>query len=425
MILRPLLLALAYLQLASPVVDQSFFRYQRAVQPASDDVSSAVPVCATLDGAVYAHSSPSLKDLRLYQGTREVPYAITLSEAAQADSEPAKVINSGMVGSHIFFDLEMPTRPYTDVTLDLDAHDFLATATVNALEDADPPALVRLGSFTLFDLTSQHLSRSTTLHLQESTFRKLRIELDLRPAPGTSAELHPNPGMVRGATVPPSREAQTLYTSVAEATSFTQQGRKTIAHIHLPAHVPVESIAFALPPDYTGNFSRTVEIAAHTQNSPATAVETVPGTIQRVRMGAIHQEQLTMPATIGANLQQDAEVTVAIDNGNDEPIPLSAVRLEMRERKLCFPAIATTPVLFYGDPALDAPVYDFARLLSLARGIHPASLGPEQLNPAYRLRPPPPRALTERYPQLLWVALLIVVGLLGAVALSSARHMQR
>ncbi|MEO6802406.1 MAG: hypothetical protein ABI197_04065, partial [Granulicella sp.] len=294
---------------------------------------------------------------------------------------------------------------------------------------ADPPALVTLGTYTLFDLTSQHLSRNTTLHLQESTFRELRIDLSLTPAPGAPA-FTTTPNMILGASVPPSREAQTLYTPVAETSAITQRGRQTIARFSLPAHVPVERVSFALAPSFAGNFSRNVQVIGHTEGEPATAVETLTGSIQRVRLNMgtsreIHQQQLSVPATLGANLQHDADVEIRIDNGDDQPLPITAVKLEMRQRRICFNLPAAPLTLNYGDPTLEAPVYDFARTLSLASAPAPAKLAPEQLNPTYRPRPTPLRPLTERHPELLWITLLAVVCILAVIAINSSKRLPK
>ena len=43
---------------------------------------------------------------------------------------------------------------------------------------------------------------------------------------------------------------------------------------------------------------------------------------------------ISVAAILGANLQQPAKVDVAIENGDDQPLPIAAVRLEMRQRKL-------------------------------------------------------------------------------------------
>jgi len=434
--MKLLLLGFLLWQAANPGADseQNHLRYERAIAVPAATATDDGQACAILDGQIYAHAAPSLKDLRVYQKTdgqktSEVPYAVTLSESSEADTEPAKVVNLGMRGKTIVFNLEMPDRSYTDVTLDLDAHNFIASATVYGVADADPPALIKLGTYTLFDLTTQHLSRSTTLHLQEASFHKLFIELDISPAPGAPA-FQPEQAIVQGANVPPSREAQTLYSMVATTSAFTQRGRQTIATFNLPARIPVERVSFAVAPSFTGNFSRDVEIVGHTSGTPPSGAETLTGNVLRVRMKQagreISQQQLSVPATLGANLQADATVEIRVDNGDDTPLPLTLVSLEMRQRRLCFRVpTASDLTLFYGDPKLDAPVYDYARLLSLPADVRTATLAAEQPNAAFVPRPEPLRPLTERHPELLWIVLLAVVCILAVVALHSAKRMPK
>jgi len=335
------------------------------------------------------------------------------------------------------FDLEMPERPYTDVILGLGGADFLATATVSGMEtlDGKPTAL---GVFTLFDLTSQHLSRDTTLPLRESTFRYLHVALSVSPAPGTSRPERFGPAMVEDAEAPPSREEQTIYTTVGTATAPVAKptsARKTRFDFIVPPRVPVERVSFDLPPGYSGNFSRDVVVRATPDSVPgnlegaALPTEAIMGTISRVHTvqagRKIDEEDLSLPATIGSNLQSSAHVSVEVDNGDDLPLPFAAVRLEMRQRKLCFDAPANTGAalaLYYGDPALLAPVYDYQRLFAPSDNALGATLGPEQLNPDYRPPPAETRPFTERYPEVLWIALIAVICALGTVALKSSRN---
>jgi len=426
--MKSALLALLLLWQAAPASGpgsvQQYSRYQRTI--ALHD--GAGQTCVIIDAQVFPHAAASLKDLRLYQNGHELPYAITLSEPVQPDGDAARVLNLGERGHTIVFDLQMPSRPYTDVDLDLAGQDYLATATVTGLDSLRSPNATHLGEFTLFDLTSQHLSRSTTLHLQESSFPYLHVVLTASPVPGTRS-FTASPAMVKGATVPPSREAQSLYTVAAHTASVVQQGRQTIATFMLPERVPVERVSFDLAPSFKANFSRDVRISDHPEGTPESAAETITGTILRVHLTQagreIRQQQLSVPATLGANMQGGASVKVAIDNGDDPPLPITAVRLEMRQRKLCFSAPSAQPVtLFYGDTGLTAPQYDYARLFSATAGTRSAQLEPEQLNPTYRPRPDT-RALTERYPDILWIALLAVICILAVVALRSARTIHR
>jgi hypothetical protein len=406
----------------TPTADQHFLRYQRAVSLPNGPGQT----CAVIDPHIFPHAAPSLKDLRLYQDGHEIPYAITLSEPPQPDSDTAQIRNLGLRGNNIVFDVEMPNRPYTDVNLNLAGQDFLATATVSGTRYPNYSNQTSLGDFTLFDLTTQHLSRSTTLHLEETNLPYLHIELAVSPAPG-ARPFTATPQMVLGISVPPSREAQSLYTTAAEATAVTRSGRQSVAAFTLPERIPIERISVDISPTFKSNFSRDVHITDHPANTTASnaASETIAGTIFRVHLTQagreIRQQQLSVPASLGSNMQTAAAVQVAIDNGDDNPLPIAAVRLEMRQRKLCFDASSAQPMtLFYGDPSLTAPQYDYARLFSPAREIHAAQLSAEQLNPTYHDRPDD-RPLTERRPHLLWIVLLIVICILAIVAIRSSK----
>jgi hypothetical protein len=408
--------------------DPHYLRYERSVSLSTTPGQT----CAVIDASVFTHAAASLKDIRLYQGIaqqrpQEVPYAITLSEPIQPDSAPARILNLGTRNGSTVFDLQMPTRTYTEVTLNLAGQDYVATATVSGSNTPGAADTTSLGQFTLFDLTSQHLSHSTTLHLQESSFPYLHIALTSVRASSKQGTLL-TPQTVLGATVPPSRDAQSLYTTAAETTAITQHGRQSIATFSLPQRVPVERITFDVAPSFKANFSRDVHLYDRPEGTSAFSGENVSGTIQRVhlvQMGReIRQEQLSIPATIGSNLQSPATVEVVIENGDDPPLPITAIRLEMRQRNLCFDATTQPLTLFYGDPTLATPQYDYARLFSPTAHTSLAQLGPEQFNPAYRPRPDT-RPLTERHPDLLWIALLISVCSLAFVAIHSARTFTR
>jgi len=418
-VIRFVLLSLMLLQVpdATNPGKSTFSRYRRRISPIAGGQA-----CTVLDAATLSHAAPFLKDLRLYGSSagdsREIPYVLTLSEAQQAESEPARILNLGMRGHAVAFDLAMPNRPYTEVDLDLAGQNFIATAAVTGMSASGSSQGTRLGGFNLFDLTSQHLSRSTALHFQESSFPVLHVVLTASSANGGSFAGAPQ--MVRGASVPPSREAQTLFTVAAQTSTMEQRGRQTVAHFHLPERIPIERVSFVLDPKFTANFSRDVLVSSHPPGTPSTTEDSISGTIQRVKMTRgdhdISEQQLSVAATLGANLQDAAEIEVAVNNGDDPPLKIGSVELEMRQRDLCFQAIAGERItLFYGDSQISAPVYDLARIYTPSAHSAAARLGPEELNPAWHPRPDT-RPYTERHPHLLWIALLLVVGSLAFVA---------
>ena len=324
-------------------------RYERTVIPGGTDQN-----CAVVDPQIFPHAAASLKDLRIYQAGREVPNAITLSEPQQPDSDTAVRWSQPRSGaattsSSMWRCPTAPTsrRSRSDPSMD---RIFSRTATVSGTRDPNYSNQTSLGEFTLFDLTSQHLSRNTALHLQETSLPYLHIELAVSPATGNKT-LTINPEMVRGVTVPPSREAQSLYTTAVTATTITQRGRQSVASFTLPERIPVERVSFDLVHNYKANFSRDVHITDRPDSSDSVG-EDLAGTIFRVHLTQagreIRQEQLSIPATLGSNMQSAATVEVSVDNGDDTRLPITAVRLEMRQRKICFDTAINTAV----DPLL-------------------------------------------------------------------------
>ncbi len=414
-----LLLQFGVTQTPGPAASPEHLRWQRSVQLPAGANGRA---CAVLDAETFAHAAGrSADDLRLYSGGLETPFALIESEPSAVDVQSATVQNLGMKGGDVIFDLAMPARAYTDVTLKLGGKNFVATAEVSA------PDATQLGKFALFDLSQQGLSRSTTLTLQESTFTTLHVVLHVTSIDG-SPYAGLTPQIVEGADIPPSREAQTLYTPIAVTSMVVQKGKQSVITFQIPAHVPVERVLFGFAQGFNKEFSRTVEVAARVkQKNEPESTEQLSGDIWRVtRPGAsggpaIHQEKLSMDAEIASNLRDPATVTIIVENGDDVPLPIQTVTLQMRQRTLCFDAASgASYVLRYGDAALRAPVYDYARLFQPQSNTIAVTLGPELANADYHPRPDA-RPFTDRHPELMWVALILVVVVLGGTAMHSLK----
>jgi hypothetical protein len=388
--------------------------------------------CTILDASVYAHAaSSSADDLRVFRvlghsKPQEIPFVVSYSEAQPTDAQTATVRNVSLHNATLSFDLDMPARAYSEVDLQLVAHNFLATAEVSTSSAPTKP----LGVFTLFDLTQRHLARSTSLALQESTFPHLHILLHLRTLDGKPFQ-HPDPSIIQGATVPASREAQTLYTVVASANTITQQGTSSLAHFDIPAHIPVERIQFVLDPAYKSDFLRNVSITADADtHQPDQLQEKIDGQISRVTRPAdatagapaIDAAELSLPAVIASNLHDPATIRVAIANPAQPPLPLRAVQLQMRQRTLCFDAAPNaTYTLRYGDNDLRASVYDLGDLATPPAKPLIATLGSEELNPGYIERHLA-STYDQRNPDLFWIALLAAIAVLGSFV---SRHAMR
>lgn len=415
----------------APLAEPQHLRYDRSLKLPTGASGAA---CAVLDANVYAHAASwSESDLRVFRSVgrkeqEEIPFAVSYSEAQPTDAVTATVQHRSLRNGNLVFDLAMPQRAYTIVDLHLAAQNFIATAEVSGSNGKGDP-VKSLGTFTLFDLTRQHLARSTSLALPESSFAQLHVELHLH-RPGGGRFPHLSAAVVEGATVPASREAQTLYTVVATTDKIAQQGTSTVAQIDMPAHVPIERVNFVLDPAYRSDFLRSVFVAAGRDvQALMRPQEVVDGEIWRVTREedasgdpAIHVAKLTLIAVIASNLREAATVRVEVKNGSEPPLPIKAIQLEMRQRTICFDAAAgSTYTLRYGDDGLGASVYDLDGLPKMPAKPLVATLGPEELNRRYVERSDA-RTYNERNPELYWIALLAAIAVLGAAA---SRHTKR
>jgi hypothetical protein len=410
------------LALAAATPEIRYFRYEK---PFAAPAAKTGQTCAALDAGIFAHALPELADLRLYRtgqgGGTETPYAI--HEAAPVEQKQKEIapLNLGRKGPHTTFEAVMPEGRYSDVELDITAKDFIATVAVTGAPNETGREGTELGLFTIFDLTGQKLGRSTVLHLPESDLKYLYFSIDgtvkHQDVQGLSVERLP---------------AKQQYVTVTDTHQGSQKDKSTIFTFKVPAHVPVERIEFVVGAA-PANFSRDVTVKAApviaaketTDAEPPQPVES-SGNLLRLHATRdghrIDEEDLAVAAPWGSFGDSGSMWTVTVDNGDDAPLAIADVRLEMAERTLCFDAAAgVSYTLYYGDPALMAPRYDYARLFVADAAAAQAALGPEKENPEYRARPDS-RAFTERHPALLWVALVLVVAVLGLVALRTAKE---
>jgi hypothetical protein len=399
-------------------------RYFSRERPVQNTPQRPMQTCLTLDAELFAHASPQFSDLRLYHDSKETPYVIHLSAPVQARETSIVPINLGSRGGEVSFDAAMPEGSYSDIQLDVAGQDFIATVTVSGSQAQTDRSQTKLGSYTIFDLSHQKLGRSTILHIPTSDFRYLHFQI--------AGPLSPQ--SITGVAVDKLPASEARYETVAQSSSVTQKGHASVLEFTVPALVPVDRVAFAVGPE-PRNFSRNVTITVTAvEPPPATdAVEpprpqTVTGNILRIHSvqngHRIDEENLDID-TPGTILDKPAKWAVTVDNGDDTPLAIQSVQLQMLQRTLCFEAAGSGQyTLRYGDPALTAARYDYATLFTPQTDAAQATAGAEQRNPEYQPRPDQ-RPLTERYPGLLWGALVIVVATLALIAFRSAKRTER
>lgn len=409
------------LVMAAATPEVRYFRYDR---PVAAPAARARQTCLVLDVAVFAHAAAGLGDVRLYRATgsesQETPYAIR--EVAPVEPRPKEIapLNLGHHGVRTTFEAAMPEGRYSDVELEVTAKDFIATVAVTGAQTESGREGTELGLYTIFDLTGQRLGRSTVLHLPESDFRYLYFSIDgpVKPEDLTGLSVERVP-------------AKLQYVTVADTNQVSQKGKETVVRFQVPGHMPVERMEFVVGAE-PQNFSRDVTVQA----APILTKELPNGTdtpggyssgnllrLHATRDGhRIDEEHLAVDAPWVGFGDAGSTWTLTVENGDDPPLAITDVRLEMAERQLCFDAAAgASYTLYYGDAALTSPQYDYAKLFAPDTNAVQATLGPEKENPQYRNRPDA-RPFTERHPALLWVALIAVVLVLSMVALRTAKQ---
>lgn len=413
--------AVLLLAVAAATPEFRYFRYERPVNVTSRDGSGSAQNCAVLDATAFEHAVAGLGDLRLFHDHSEAPYVIRTDAPVRGAAQRIAALNLGTRAGQTTFDAAMPDGQYSDVSLDVSGANFIATVTVSGSHDEGHQHETRLGAYTIFDLTDQKLGRSTVLHLPASDFRYLHFAI-AGPV---------KPQQIGGMTVGRVPTTEPHYLVVAETSHAAQHGNQTTIQFTTPANVPVERIEF-IPGAQPVNFSRDVTVKVSVLPTRSMPEEELPRTTQAfgnllrvhgTRDGhRLDEEHLIIDAPWFGAGPEGSRWTITIDNGDDPPIELKSVRLEMIQRKLCFDAApGASYTLFYGDAALAAPRYDYARLFMAEKNPAQATLGPEQANAEYQKRPDT-RPFTERHPWLLWVALALVIAVLGLVALRTAKQ---
>ncbi|HYG97928.1 MAG TPA: DUF3999 family protein [Terriglobales bacterium] len=402
-----LVLALAGTPAFGPAIQ--FFSHVRDVAVERPERQNYV----VADGELWTHGRADLADVRLYADGKEVPYALTEERASCCAAEKkAKLLNLGMAGGAVEFVVETGVdAQYDRVSLNLSdtARDFVTRARVAGTNDLRRGPWTEFGDHPLYDFSREKLGRNFAINLPASQFSFLRV---------TIPELRPD--HIKGASIALAAERKARWTELPVVNaSTTQESRRTVITWTQQTKAPVERIRFVVDPAQT-NFRRHVTIQGIPEEREQREV-----TIAEADIGRIHYVRGTKTFD-SEDLNVDVNAPykrfkVVIDNGDDPPLRLQAVQPLTHERRFYFdPQGKLSLQLYYGDEKLNAPKYEYASLFQREPEAPSARMGLGRPNSAFTGRPDD-RPWTERHGWVLWVALLVAVAGLGAVALRGLR----
>ena len=374
-----------------------YFKKVRAVTVQKPDQQTYVVV----DSAIWSHASRELSDLRLYDGSVQIPYHLVSENASTVAQEvEAKMLNLAQHGDHAEFDLDVsPVTEYNRINLTIDHKDFVITASV-AGGDTLGGATTRWPSpSTLFDFSRENLGSNSTIALPLWSFRFVHVRL----SPGILAK------DVKQATVSTLKENKASWTDAGTCRSDGEKRHFSVFSCDIPTAVPVDRVQFDIPADRV-NFRRPITIVNEKENQIAA------GNISRVRINRAGTMALSEDLTANVFADYTGRLTISVDNGDDPPLPIRQVRPQSVERRLYFePQGKSSLKLYYGDEKLAAPVYDYAKLFHEDPNATPAQLGNESANSNFTTRPDD-RPWSEKHKAVLWAAMLLAVAVLGSLA---------
>ncbi|HEY7405610.1 MAG TPA: DUF3999 family protein [Candidatus Angelobacter sp.] len=409
--MKALLLVVAVL--AGPSV--AYFKYQRPVQ-----ASGAGQHYLVVDAALWKNARADLGDLRLYNGQTEVPHTlVTERGSSERDRRSVRVLQQSRVGGNTQFLIDMSgVLEYDHIDLELAAKNFIARATVEGQDDTHGAHWAALAQQTLYDFSRENLGRNSMLQLPLTTYKYLRVTIDGPVSPaqvlGASSEFRQEQKAVWRDVSDSPRQGALPGKSAPNDLGRNQPAKGTLLTFTVPEEVPVERVVFEVDPAQP-NFKRDIEI----QDAQGQTIGT--GEISRIHMVRYGQKIDTDNQTVDFSTLGHKTLSVIIYNGDDVPLQLKNAKLQQYERRVYFDAPQEAQLtLYYGDEKLQPPVYDYAKLFQQETNATEASLGAEAANAVYQGRPDE-RPWTERHPAVLWIAIIVAVVILGAVALRSMK----
>jgi hypothetical protein len=370
-------------------VERSAWQFRRAVALPAPAAGTAPSFAAlTLPPEVATRCQAELQDARLLDAEgRDVPFVVdrTVERAIGTawvgrllDVRPEKRVRTVWVAD---FD---EVRSFDLVSLDIRQQDFAKRVTIEVSEDGQGWRTVKQDA-GVFDRPWNVRVHHTSIVLGErSAARYVRVTAD---------DQRSRPVELQGITVSAARlVAGEAWRRPVGLRPVAASGGVSRYRLDMPAGFPLEMLELEAQDPA---FSRRVvlyesrEVNGRKEESPLAAEN-----LYRLRIEdeALSGESLTLPVRRGHG---GGEWFLEIHDGDSPPLRNLRAIASATGTRLLFPLAAGPVVLYYGNDATRAPVYDIETLkwrIGLAPSFVSASLGPESANPRYRKTAPLPFA---------------------------------
>ena len=394
------------------------WRFEKAVLLPPDVVQGSLVEVAP-DADVYARAAARLADLRVVEGSREVPYKLLIERGDRRRSAmPVTVRDRGQVpGESTSFvaDLGREGVLHNEIEVLTPSRNFQRAAVVEGSRDGLDWAVLESGG-QIFDFTIEErgfTQRYTRVRYPASTARYLRVRIvdDGEPA------LEVTGAVAHYAQELPPRETERRAAITGRVEDEDDQRTLLVFDLGAPGF-PTSRIEVSTPQQ---NFYRQVVVEGSANAESWT----------RVQSSAILYSFDT-PRFVGANLSVGyPESTyryyrLTVLNEDNPPLPVTGASAYGFLRKLISEASPGGDYrLYYGSEGAKAPSYELERIFPylVTENLPRASLGSHGPNPAYLGPSPPP--VTERLPWLLPTVVALASLVIGVFLASLFRQLRR
>ena len=367
--------------------ERAAWRYRRPVTGPGTGELVAVPLPPELRG----RAQPGLADLRLVSADgRELPYVVDRIETRESASswrgalvdvrrEVSGPRRDERGETTLLVDLAEPRR-FDTIVLEVPGADFAKRVRVEASADKEAWTLLDADA-GIFDGSWGGRVHHTTVSLREpANARFLRLSVgDRRGSPQIR---------ITGVTVSALRRAEGDEWRQPIALRGVPGARPS--RYRLDPGLPLEALELDCDDPAFHRRVKLLEVAERAGRSEEKVL--AEATLYRLRVpepgltGEERRLRLTAPAAA-----EGAVLVLEVDDADSPPLRKLRAVASGAAVRLVFPAVPASVVLYYGNEATRAPLYDLESLqaqVRFASGLGTATLGEETENPSYR-RPEP------------------------------------
>lgn len=412
----------------TPEVQARWPYFATVTIPASDDTAVVGTTLRLVDffvsADVFKHARRDLTDLRIYasDGTT-VPDALhILSPKSVRDVIPAKEFNRSEPeeGVHeLTLELQRDDIEHNEVVVETSGTDFRRFVVISGSPDGNDWKTLVSGNVLHYTHGDKTLINKE-FHYPNSRHRYLKVEVTPDPqiADGKDAFTFQAVTVVRQLDLPGTSVTTEATVSTREPTRhYGAPGSRWI--LDFGASVPCDRLEIAVPDE---EFARDISLEAESLNALGQPTF-YPVYLNENSAWQRRRGEPLVPIVFTFPEVQSQRLRLTIVDYRNKPLTLESVRGSAAARQIILeqPVDSKLPLkLYFGNQDAENTNYDFARNLPDSLPVVPvrAALGTAESNPQYV---PAPKAFTERFPALIYVALGSVSLVLGAVIMNLSK----